>query len=189
MLILGSQSPRRQALLKEAGFEFEVKKIDVDESFPKEMASKEVAPFLAQEKNRVYRQSFAEHTIITADTVVILENTILGKPADESEARQMLTNLSDKLHLVVTGVCISDPTAVETFHSITEVKTKKLTAKEIDHYIKKYRPFDKAGAYGIQEWFGLIAIEWINGSFYNVVGLPINLVYSILVEKFKIQPF
>ncbi|MEM6829226.1 MAG: Maf family nucleotide pyrophosphatase [Bacteroidota bacterium] len=188
-LILGSQSPRRQALLQEAGFDFEVKKMDVDESFSETMNPLEVAAYLAKEKSRAYLQSFAGHTILTADTVVIQNEHILGKPKDREQAKEMLERISGNIHQVVTGVCISNAIKTDVFHSITEVKTKALTHEEIDYYIDRYQPFDKAGAYGIQEWFGLVAIEWINGSFYNVVGLPIHLVYQSLVEKFGITPY
>lgn len=188
-LILGSQSPRRHSLLKDAGFAFEVQKLAVDESFPDTLKPVDVAEFLAKEKNSVYRKHFPGYTILTADTVVIHADQILGKPVDANEAERMLRALSDDIHEVVTGVYISDNSKSVSFRSVTQVKTKALSAREIDHYISHFRPYDKAGAYGIQEWFGLIAVEWIQGSFYNVVGLPIDLVYKTLVETFNIHPF
>lgn len=187
-LILGSQSPRRRELLEKAGFQFEVHSIDHDEIFPDDMITEDVAEFLAIEKNKAFRLQFQRDIIITADTVVISKEKILGKPKDKLDAVNMLSALSGVSHLVVTGVCISDNKNRHSFSSQTEVKIKTLSIKEIGFYISKFEPFDKAGAYGIQEWFGLIAVEWIKGSFYNVVGLPIHEVNNILAEEFAISP-
>ena len=187
-LILGSQSPRRKELLEKAGFTFKIEMIDFDESFPKELPSLDVAEYLAIEKNKAYRESFNDEVIITADTVVISNDRILGKPEDRNEAIKMLSLLSDTSHSVTTGVCISDAKKQHVINSSTEVKVKTLSIKEIDYYVDNFSPFDKAGAYGIQEWFGLIAVEWIKGSFFNVVGLPIDQVYSILKSDFGISP-
>ncbi|MEP1095514.1 MAG: Maf family nucleotide pyrophosphatase [Cyclobacteriaceae bacterium] len=188
-LVLGSQSPRRRDLLKNAGFQFEVRSIDHNEVFPDDMPAQDVAEFLAIEKNRAFRQQLDDEIVITADTVVISKEQILGKPKDKVEAINMLSTLSGISHLVVSGVCVSDNQNRHSFSSTTEVKIKTLSIKEIDHYVSKYKPFDKAGAYGIQEWFGLIAVEWIKGSFYNVVGLPIHKVCTILTEEFSISPY
>lgn len=187
-LILGSQSPRRSELLERAGFEFEVQSIDHNEVFPDDMIAEDVAEFLAIEKNKAFRHQFQEAVIVTADTVVISKGKILGKPKDKLDAINMLSALSGVSHSVVTGVCISDDKNRHSFNSTTEVKIKTLSIKEIDFYISKFKPYDKAGAYGIQEWFGLIAVEWIRGSFYNVVGLPIHEVNNILAEEFAISP-
>jgi len=188
-LILGSQSPRRQVLLENAGFQFEVKSIDHDEVFPQDMPPEDVAEYLAIEKNRAFREQLNDEIVITADTVVISKERILGKPKDKVEAINMLSALSGISHSVVTGVCISNNQNRHSFSSTTEVKIKTLSIKEIDYYVSKYESFDKAGAYGIQEWFGLIAVEWIKGSFYNVVGLPIHKVYTILTEEFSVSPY
>ena len=185
-LILGSNSPRRKELLSNAGFEFQVEKLNVDENFPSFMPSDEVAEYLAKEKNVAYRAKFENHTIVTADTVVVCEDKILGKPIDRDQATVMLESLSDKVHQVITGVCISNPEKTTSFSNITEVKIKPLKASEISYYVNDFKPFDKAGAYGIQEWFGLIGVEWIKGSYYNVVGLPIDAVYTSLINDFDI---
>ncbi len=185
-LILGSQSPRRKELLSNAGFEFETRSVAFEEVFPDDLPAQEVAAYLAKGKNQAYRQVVSNEIVLTADTVVIQDNRILGKPKNILEAQEMLHSLSGKVHQVVTGVCISSPTKSETFSNSTEVKVKNLEEEEINHYISKYEPFDKAGAYGIQEWFGLIAVEWIKGSFYNVVGLPVDQVYATLKNDFRL---
>ncbi|MEP5611753.1 MAG: Maf family nucleotide pyrophosphatase [Cyclobacteriaceae bacterium] len=188
-LILGSQSPRRRDLLENVGFQFEVKSIDHDEVFPDDMPVEDVAEFLAIEKNRAFREQLKDETVLTADTVVISKDRILGKPKNKVEAINMLSALSGNSHSVVTGVCISNDQNRHSLSSSTQVKIKTLSINEINHYVSKFEPFDKAGAYGIQEWFGLIAVEWIKGSFYNVVGLPIHEVYDILTEEFSISPY
>ncbi len=184
-LILGSQSPRRKELLEKAGFEFEVRSMDFEETYPDEMSVLEVAEYLSVEKNKALRTILENQIIITADTVVISNGRILEKPTDENDAITMLSGLSGQIHEVVTGVCISNGQKQRSISVTTEVKVKPLSIKEINYYITNYKPFDKAGAYGIQEWFGLIAIEWINGSYYNVVGLPVDQVYTILTEEFS----
>lgn len=187
-LILGSQSPRRKELLENAGFGFDVKAIDFNEDFSQEMAAIDVAEYLAEGKNQACRLTYKEEVIITADTIVILDDVVLGKPKNADEAANMLSSLSGRTHLVVTGVCISNAVQKNTFRSETQVKVSDLTSEEIDYYIHNYKPFDKAGAYGIQEWYGLIGVEWIKGSFYNVVGLPIDRVYQVLKKEFEIGP-
>ena len=187
-LILGSQSPRRKELLLRAGFEFEVENISFSEIVPSNLPVFEVAEYLAVHKNKTYRKKFETAVVITADTVVISNNKILGKPGEKGEAINMLSKLSGNTHEVVTGTCISDSENHHAMSTQTQVKVKGLSTKEIDYYIKKFCPFDKAGSYGIQEWFGLIAIEWIRGSYYNVVGLPVDKVYKVLTEEFGITP-
>lgn len=185
-LVLASKSPRRKELLKAAGFDFVVKTIDFDESFPEEMEVDKVAEFLAVEKNKAHRHAFENEVILTADTVVIFSNKILGKPRDQEEARQTLKLLSGKVHRVMSGVCISSPEKIVSFASTTDVKFRDLEAKEIDHYIASGAASDKAGSYGIQDWIGLIGVEWIKGSYYNVVGLPVDEVYRELRASFPI---
>lgn len=183
-LILASNSPRRKQLLEEAGFQFEVKTIAFDEVFPHELASDRVAEYLAIEKNKAHREVFKDGTIVTADTVVVFTDRVLGKPKDTKDAFKTLKILSGKIHQVYTGVCISDSEKQTSFTSCTEVKFNELTDDEINYYIEKYKPFDKAGSYGIQEWIGLIGVEWIKGSFVNVVGLPVDEVYRVLKQEY-----
>jgi septum formation protein len=183
-LILASKSPRRKQLLKVAGFEFKVKTIDFDEVFPAEMEPSKVAEYLALEKNKAHRTALKNGTIITADTVVIFSDQILGKPENEEEAVQTLKLLSGKIHQVITGVCISNEEKTISFSNTTEVKFHELNDKEIAHYIAIDPPLDKAGSYGIQDWIGMIGVEWIKGSFYNVVGLPVDQVYRTLKAEF-----
>ncbi|WP_370090411.1 nucleoside triphosphate pyrophosphatase [Ekhidna sp.] len=183
-LILASNSPRRKQLLTEVGLKFEVKTIDFEEVFPEDLVVEHVAEYLAIEKNKAHREAFKEGIIITADTVVIFANRILGKPKDEKEARQVLKILSGKIHQVISGVCISNEEKHISFSSVTEVHFHELTEDEIDHYIEIAPPLDKAGSYGIQDWIGLIGVEWIKGSYYNVVGLPVDQVYKTLCSEF-----
>lgn len=181
-LILASSSPRRQYLLKEAGFNFTVEKPGVDESFPADMPVEQVARYLALKKAEYFRLNMRESIVITADTVVILHGKILNKPADREEAISMLTDLSGNTHRVMTGVCILSKEKEESFEDTTEVTFKRLTPEEIRFYVDNYQPYDKAGAYGAQDWVGMVAIEKIKGSYFNVMGLPINKVYQVLTE-------
>jgi septum formation protein len=179
-LILASTSPRRQYLMSEAGFHFTTDKPETDESFPAEMPVDQVAKYLAAKKAESFRPVIREEIIITADTVVILFDKILNKPADEKEACQMLAQLSGRTHLVITGVSIISKEKEESFDDVTEVTFKVLTKEEIEYYVSRYQPLDKAGAYGAQDWVGLVAIERINGSYFNVMGLPVHKVYQHL---------
>lgn len=179
-IILASGSPRRKELLEMAGLQFEVFSLPVEETFPETLPSREVAEYLAIEKNKAYRLVLKDDIILTADTVVIIDDQILGKPKDAGEALQMLQLLSGKIHQVISGVCISSINKKHSFSSLTEVKFKELTTEEIKHYIEHYAPYDKAGGYAIQEWIGLIGIEWIKGSYYNVVGLPVDKVVEAI---------
>lgn len=181
-LILASSSPRRQYLMKEAGFTFTIEKPDVDEDFPASLPVDQVARYLALKKAEYFRQNIINQIIVTADTVVILNNKILNKPADKPEAISMLSALSGKTHLVMTGVCILSADKEESFDDTTEVTFKKLSAEEIEFYIDNYKPYDKAGAYGAQDFIGMIAIEKIVGSYFNVMGLPIHKVYQHLIS-------
>ena len=181
-LILASSSPRRQFLMKEAGFQFLVESPDIDESFPADMDVRLVPKFLAENKARVFEHNITNEIVITADTVVILNNKILNKPLDRSEAISMLTDLSGKTHLVITAVCLFSKGKVDTFDDHTEVTFKKLSQKEIEFYIDTWKPFDKAGAYGAQDWLGMVGIEKINGSYFTVMGMPMHKVYSHLMN-------
>lgn len=179
-LILASSSPRRQYLMKEAGFDFVVEKPDVDESFPSTLPVNQVAKYLAEKKAEVFRLRIQNEVVVTADTVVILGDQILNKPANKAEALSMLHSLSGETHLVMTGVCILSKEKEIAFDDVTEVTFKTLTDSEIEFYIDTYKPYDKAGAYGAQDFIGMIAIEKITGSYFNVMGLPIHRVYQYL---------
>jgi septum formation protein len=186
-ILLGSKSPRRNELLKQMGVEFSPVSIHSDEAFSSEMEVKEVASYLAKEKSLAYSQLEINEILITADTVVIAEGEILNKPKNEDEARAMLQKMSNKSHEVVTGVALRTKEKFVVFDECTTVHVDPLSKPEIDHYISKYLPFDKAGSYGIQEWFGLCKISGINGCFYNVVGLPCNALYKRLIDDFNVE--
>lgn len=183
-IILASKSPRRQQLLRSLGLTFSVKIKEIEEVFPEGLSKEEVPVYLAELKAAPFENELSENDLlITADTVVCLDNEILGKPADYEEAYQMLRNLSNKTHEVITGVCLTSKNKKRSFYAVTNVEFKSLSGDEIDYYIQNYKPYDKAGAYGIQEWIGAIGITHIEGSFYNVMGLPIQKLYE------KIQTF
>lgn len=179
-LILASSSPRRQYLMREAGFDFNVEKPDVEESFPADLPVDQVARYLANKKAEYFRKELLNQIIVTADTVVILDGEIMNKPADRKEAITMLSRLSGKTHLVMTGVCILSAEREESFDDTTEVTFRNLKQEEIEFYVDQYKPYDKAGAYGAQDFIGMIAIEEIKGSYFNVMGLPIHKVYEHL---------
>ena len=168
--------------MKEAGFVFTVEKPDVEEDFPKSLPVEQVARYLALKKAEYFRPTLQNQVIVTADTVVIINNAILNKPANKAEAIEMLTLLSGKTHIVMTGVCILSKEKEESFDDTTEVTFKKLLPTEIEYYVDHYKPYDKAGAYGAQDWIGMVAIETINGSYFNVMGLPIHKVYQHLTS-------
>ncbi len=177
-IILASQSPRRRQLLEQAGFTFEVKAIPIDESFPPDMPVDEVAPFLARRKAHAARSLItAGEVLLTADSVVILGNTIYNKPEDAEDARRILRKLSGQVHRVITGVCLLSRDKERVFSGESRVHFAELTGEEIDYYIRTCRPFDKAGAYAIQEWIGLCKIDRIEGTYANIMGLPVDLVY------------
>lgn len=186
-LILASASPRRQQLMKDAGFTFEVRLKNVEEKYPQELHWENVLEYLSKVKASAFREELkADEVLITADTVVCIHDRILGKPADRKEAISMLQELSGNRHLVVTGVSVTTRTEQLSFSSRTDVFFKRLSNEEIEFYVDTYKPFDKAGAYGIQEWIGYIGIERIEGSFYNVMGLPIQKLYETL-RKLQFQ--
>lgn len=184
-LILASKSPRRQALLHGCGLAFEIAAdYEVEERYPDGLSAVEIPIYLAHLKSGAYPHELAEGDIlITADTVVVLEGEVLGKPCDREEAVAMLTALSGQRHTVVTGVVIRSAHDEEAFRVQTDVWFRKLRQEEIEHYVDQYQPYDKAGAYGIQEWIGYVGIGRIEGSFYNVMGLPIQSLY-VNLEKF-----
>lgn len=181
-IILGSQSPRRNQLLKEIGLNFRLQIIAVDEVFPENLSAIETAIYLSELKARAFPENdLKENSIfITADTVVSLNNQLLGKPTNKNEAIEMLNLLSGKSHDVISAFTLRSRRNFKSFYDITEVTFKKLNKSEIDYYIEHFQPFDKAGAYGIQEWIGKIGIEKIQGSYFNVMGLPVHKVYAEL---------
>ncbi|MCB2195397.1 MAG: septum formation protein Maf [Bacteroidetes bacterium] len=179
--ILASQSPRRHYLLKEIGLEFEIKqKQFIDESYPDHLVKEEIPVFIAKKKADAFGVLQEKEILITADTIVWLNNKVLQKPTDADDAIRILKELSGECHQVYTGVCIKSTEKELVFSACTDVYFKKLTYAEIDYYINHFQPFDKAGAYGIQEWIGYIGVEKINGSFFNVMGLPIQKLYTEL---------
>ena len=180
-IILASQSPRRQELLRGLNLKFEVKVIDVEEDFPAEIVGVDIPMYLAEKKANAYNSIMNENTmIITADTIVWHEGKVLGKPVDIVDARRMLHTLSGKTHQVITGVCISTLKRRKIFHVISDVRFAKLTDGEIEYYLENFQPYDKAGSYGVQEWIGYVGVEHINGSYFNVMGLPIQRLYTEL---------
>jgi len=179
-LILASKSPRRQQLLRDAGMEFTIQTIPIKESYPKDLEVSQVPVYLARKKAEALMPLAKDKIIISADTIVALGPRILGKPGSQEEAQRMLQDLSAKSHMVYSGVCIAINKELTTFVEATEVTFKNLQQSEIDYYVQHYAPLDKAGAYGIQEWIGLIGIDKISGSYFNVVGLPVCRLYTTL---------
>lgn len=178
-LILASKSPRRQQLLRELGVEFEVRANgDDEELFPDNLSMTEIPTYLAIHKAKPLLSTLENNEIlITSDTIVWCEGHVIGKPVDDEDAFRILSLLSGNKHVVVTGVCLSSIEKSKTFYATTDVYFRELTYEEIWYYINKYKPFDKAGAYGIQEWIGFIGIERIEGSYFNVMGLPVQKLY------------
>lgn len=201
-IILASKSPRRQFLLKELGLDFEIRTKDTDESFPKKLKGKQIALYLCKKKADAFRNELKpKDVLITADTIVWLGNTVLNKPSNYKEAVKMLKMLSGKMHTVYTGVCITSPprpngkktgrvsplskekgTTAKCFVVSTKVHFKELSSKEIHFYVTNYKPYDKAGAYGAQEWVGYVGVEKIIGSYFNVMGLPVKELYEELMK-------
>ncbi|WP_421802885.1 Maf family nucleotide pyrophosphatase [Flagellimonas sp.] len=182
-IILGSGSPRRKMFLEELGLDFEVRPKSVEEIYPQELQGQEISEYLAQLKATPFKEELeSDHIVITSDTVVWHNKTSLAKAADKAEAFEMLRTLSGDWHEVITSVCFTTKESQKTVSGITKVKLKDFTDDEINYYIDTCQPFDKAGAYGIQEWIGMIGISEIQGSYTNVVGLPTHLVYQALIE-------
>lgn len=180
-LILASQSPRRKELLQRLGFQFSIRVKDVEESFDEQLNDYAIAEFLAQKKAAAYRNELnANELLITADTIVSCNGSILNKPQDHSEAKAMLLQLSGNQHKVITGVSLTSTAKQVVFHEVTKVQFDQLEEEEMDRYIESGAPMDKAGAYGIQDWIGTIGVTHIEGSFENVVGLPTQRLYREL---------
>ncbi|MCQ2350570.1 MAG: Maf family nucleotide pyrophosphatase [Paludibacteraceae bacterium] len=182
-VVLVSQSPRRRELLKGLEIDFTSTSVDTDESYPSTMQGAEIPIYIATQKADAYLPLMSENTLaITADTVVLIDNQILGKPKNREEAISMLQHLSGNTHQVITGVCIQTKQKRQVFSATSEVTFATLTLEEIEHYVDFYKPFDKAGSYGVQEWIGYIGIEKIVGSYFNVMGLPVQKLYKKLIS-------
>lgn len=185
-MILSSNSPRRKELLSGLDLDFEIRVIPgIDESYPSDMPVTEIAEHIASKKADAYKTVMKDNDLVlTADTVVILDNKVLGKPASLDDAKNMLRMLSGQTHHVITGVCLTTTKKQRHFSVVTDVSFKKLSDAEIDYYVDRYKPLDKAGAYGIQEWIGHIGVTSIRGSYFNVMGLPVQRIYTELNEHF-----
>ena len=183
-VILASNSPRRKELLKGIDIDFEVKLLpNIDESYPESLRGDEIAEFVALKKATPYIPSLAANDLlITADTIVLLEGVVYGKPSNKEEAKEMLRTLSGKTHSVISGVCLTSIDKQISFSATSEVEFAELTDSEIEYYVNHYSPFDKAGSYGVQEWIGYVAVKNINGSYYNIMGLPIHRLYRELIQ-------
>lgn len=183
-IILASGSPRRKELLSGLALDYEVRLLpDIDESYPDALKGEEIPLYIAKEKADAYRSVLQdEELIITADTIVWLDGSVLGKPADRAQAVEMLQQLSGKTHQVMTGVCLTTKEFQRSFAAVTEVTFDALTGEEINYYVDKHLPMDKAGAYGIQEWIGFVGVKSIQGSYFNVMGLPVQRLYQELKE-------
>jgi septum formation protein len=188
-LVLASKSPRRRNLLKGLDVDFEIwdTSHDDDEPFPQNIPLHDVPVYLARHKASHFADRLDAKTILLAcDTIVVCCNQILGKPKDEAAARQILGALQNKSHTVITGVCIKSKDVERVFSVSSEVYFKRLSPEQIDYYVSKYKPFDKAGAYGVQEWIGYVGVERIDGSYYNVMGLPVETLYDQLISFIKL---
>lgn len=183
-IVLASKSPRRQELLKGIGVDFTILTKEVDESYPSRLPSIDVAPFLSLKKAKAFEDAELpdNYMVITADTVVIIENEILGKPKDREDAIRMINQLSGKVHKVVTGVTVHTKDKTKTFSVTSKVTFEKLDNQEVEYYVDNYRPYDKAGAYGVQEWIGYCGVSSVEGSYFNVMGLPTQKLYKVLKE-------
>ncbi len=181
-IVLASKSPRRQELLKGIGIDFSVITKDVDESYAPNISVYDVAPFLSIKKAKAFEgdELPENYMVITADTVVIVDDKILGKPKDAEDAREMLNMISGKKHSVITGVTIRTDDKVKTFSVVSKVSFEVLDQDEIEYYVNNFKPYDKAGAYGIQEWIGYIGVNYVEGSYFNVMGLPTQKLYKML---------
>lgn len=183
-IILASNSPRRRELLSGLGVDYEVKIVPgIDETYPESLNGEEIPVYVAQEKANAYRASLQpDELVITADTIVYVDGMVLGKPVDEADACRMLRMLSGRTHQVITGVCLTTVDFQKSFASVTEVTFDTLSDEEIGYYVEKYRPMDKAGSYGVQEWIGFVGVTGLKGSYYNVMGLPVQRLYKELKE-------
>lgn len=188
-LILASNSPRRKELLGGLGLDFEVRVLQgIDESYPADLREGDIPLFISRAKAQAYLSTLSDdELLITADTIVWLDGEVLEKPKDEADACRMLRELSGKTHQVFTGVCLTTKEKQVAFSCRTDVTFARLDEEEIQHYVSAYRPLDKAGAYGVQEWIGYIGVERVEGSYFNVVGLPVQRLYQALKQNFNIQ--
>lgn len=189
-IILASKSPRRQSLIQGLELPFRVNTYEVDESFPEHLSKHEIAVYLAEKKALAYPQPLnSGEVLLTADTIVWVNNHVLNKPENRVQAYQMLKEITGTHHTVYTGICLRTIATIDSFFEATEVSIKELSDEEIYHYIDTYKPYDRAGSYGIQDWFGYVAVEKINGCFYNVMGLPVHAIYDKLKSLRKEQSF
>ena len=181
-IILASNSPRRRELLSGLGLDYEVRTLPgIDESYPDTLQGEEIPVYISSKKASAYLDALKENELlITADTIVWLDGQVLGKPSDEEDARQMLRDLSGKIHQVITGVTLATTSFQKSFASVSQVTFATLTEEEINYYVTHYHPMDKAGSYGVQEWIGFIGVERIEGSYFNVMGLPVQRLYREL---------
>jgi len=181
-IILASNSPRRRELLAGLGIDFDIRVLpDIDEHYPTTLPVADIAQYIAAKKADAYVQTMADNElVITADTIVVVDAEVMGKPRNEADAHRMLSTISGRTHQVITGVCLTTKTLQRQFSVTTDVTFKSLTNEEISHYITHYQPYDKAGAYGIQEWIGYIGVTGLNGSYFNVMGLPVQRIYTEL---------
>ena len=182
-IILASKSPRRQQLLGGLDIEFEIRTKDVEEVYPSDMDQTKVPEYLSELKAAAFDNELTDNDIlITSDTIVLLGDKILEKPKDTADAKRMIREMAGRTHTVITGVCIRSKAKSVVFSDHTQVTFCELSDEEIDYYVTKYEPFDKAGAYGVQEWIGYVAIDHLNGSYFTVMGLPLHKVYKVLKE-------
>jgi len=181
-IILASKSPRRQELLRLMDLDFRIVLKDVDESYPEGLSPEEIAVYIAKKKAEAFDELVTDEVVLTADTIVSIGDKILGKPENEEHAVEMLTLLSGSTHQVITGVCLFYKQEYHSFYDVSDVTFRQMSEEEIRHYVSKYKPMDKAGSYGIQEWVGVTGIVKINGSYTNVVGLPTEKLYQALVK-------
>ncbi len=181
-IILASGSPRRQAFFKELDLDFTIQVKEINEIYSSDLKHSEITSYLAQLKASVFTDLAEKDILITSDTIVWKDEKALGKPKNSEDAKEMLQNLSGQMHEVITSVCFTSKEFQKTVNDVTKVWFKPLSEEEIDYYLKNYKPFDKAGSYGIQEWIGYIGIEKIEGCYFNVMGLPTRLVYKTLTE-------
>ncbi|MBU6325024.1 MAG: septum formation protein Maf [Bacteroidetes bacterium] len=181
-IILASRSPRRRTLFSETGFDVSICDLDADESFPAHLKDAEVAEYLAWKKAHSFHGDYSGRVLVCADTIVVHEHKVLNKPVDETEAFSMLSRLSGSEHRVFTGVCMKYGERERVFHEVTEVHFRSMSEQEIRFYISNFKPFDKAGSYGIQDWLGYTCVTRVNGCFYNVMGFPMSRFYRELKE-------
>lgn len=179
-IILASKSPRRQQFLKDLGLDFEIQLKEVEEVYPNQLKGIEITDFLAELKSEPFENLSSNDILITSDTIVWLNNEAIGKPKDKEDAVHILNKLSGQKHQVITSICIKTSKNSKIVNDITEVYFKKLTSEEINYYLNNFKPFDKAGSYGIQDWIGFIGVEKIEGSYFNVMGLPVHKLYTEL---------